>query len=317
MKQILVTGGAGFIGSHLVDSLLEMEREVICLDNFDNFYDPQIKRGNIEPDLKKENFKLMEGDLRDRRFLRELFKKNRIAKIIHLAARAGVRTSLKNPVLYEEVNVGGTLNLLELAKKHGVEQFLFASSSSVYGVRTQIPFGEEEKLGILLSPYAVSKRGGELLSYTYSHLYGLPVTILRFFTVYGPRQRPEMAIHKFTRLIDEGREVPMFGNGTSRRDYTYISDIINGIISALEKKFSYEIFNLGNSHTLQLKELISLIEKSLGREAKVKEFPLQPGDVPITCADITKSKKLLNYDPRIDIEEGINRLVDWYKKKLC
>ncbi len=317
MKRILVTGGAGFIGSHLIDSLLETEREVICLDSFDDFYDPQIKRGNIKSDLKKGNFKLIEGDLRDRGFLEELFKKNRIAKIIHLAARAGVRASLKNPVLYEEVNVEGTLNLLELAKKHGLEQFLFASSSSVYGAKIQIPFREEEKLGKLLSPYAVSKRGGELLSYTYSHLYGLPVTILRFFTVYGPRQRPEMAIHNFTRLINEGREVPMFGNGTSRRDYTYISDIINGIISALEKQFSYEIFNLGNSRTLQLRELISLIEKSLGREANVKEFPPQPGDVPITCADISKSKKFLNYDPRVNMEEGISRFVDWYKRKPC
>jgi UDP-glucuronate 4-epimerase len=254
VKRLLVSGGAGFIGSHLIDRLLENGTEVVCFDNFDDFYDPRIKRENIKPYLKKKNFKLVEGDLRNREFLKKLFKEDKIARIIHLAARAGVRASLKDPILYEEVNVKGTLNLLELAKEYGVEQFIFASSSSVYGAKTRVPFKEEERLGPPLSPYAVSKRGGELLSYTYSHLYDLPVTILRLFTVYGPRQRPEMAIHKFTRLIDEDREIPMFGEGTSRRDYTYISDIIEGIIRALEKKFAYEIFNLGNSHTLELKD---------------------------------------------------------------
>ena len=310
--NILLTGGAGFIGSHLIEKLLEEGYEVICLDNFNDYYNPQIKRNNIRPFFREKRFNLAEADIRDKNTLKGIFEKYKFQKVIHLAAQAGVRLSLKQPNLYVDVNVNGTLNLLELSKEYKIKNFVFGSSSSVYGVTKEIPFSEEGKLKPI-SPYGVSKRTGELLCSTYNHLYNLPITILRFFTVYGSRQRPDMAIHKFTKLIDEGKEIYLYGDGETSRDYTYISDIVEGIISALNKDFNYEIFNLGNSNPTNLSYLISLIEKNLGKSAKIKYLPEQPGDPSITFADITKSKRMLSYNPKIKMAEGIKNFIEWYK----
>lgn len=313
MSNILITGGAGFIGSHLVDRLLDMGKKVICIDNFDPFYDQEIKKKNIEHNLENRNFVLVKEDIRNKKKLEEIFETYDIDKIVHLAARAGVRPSIRDPLLYEDVNIRGTLNLLELCKEYQVKNFIFGSSSSVYGINSKVPFSEDDPIKFPISSYATSKRSCELFCFTYFHLYDIPVTCLRFFTVYGPRQRPEMAIHKFTRLISQGKTIEMYGDGTSKRDYTYIDDIINGIISALNKKFDFEIINLGNSETVELRYLISLIEKNLGKKAKIKQLSEQLGDVPITYADIKKAKKLLNYRPKVKIEEGIRRFVEWYK----
>lgn len=310
--SILVTGGAGFIGSSLIDKLIKKDEKVLCLDNFNDYYSPEIKKENISSYLDKKNFKLVVGDILDKELLKRIFKKEKIKIVVHLAARAGVRPSLLNPHLYEEVNIGGTLNLLELSRDN-IENFVFASSSSVYGVNSKIPFSEDDPIEKPVSPYAATKRAAELLCYTYHHLYNIPLVCLRFFTAYGPRQRPDMAIHKFTKLIDKGKEITMFGSGKSRRDYTYISDIIEGLTSSLYEKFSFEIINLGNSRTVELRHLISLIEKGLGKKAKVKQLPDQLGDVPITYAKIDKAKRLLGYKPEIKIEEGIERFVFWYK----
>jgi UDP-glucuronate 4-epimerase len=313
-KNILVTGGAGFIGSNLIEKLLKEGYEVVCLDNFNDYYNPQIKRNNIKPYLREKRFDLIEADIRDKDTLKKVFEKYKFRKVIHLAAQAGVRLSLKQPNLYVDVNVNGTLNLLELSKEYKIKYFVFGSSSSVYGATKEIPFSEEGKL-TPISPYGVSKRTGELLCSTYNHLYNLPVTVLRFFTVYGPRQRPDMAIHKFTKLIDEGKEICLYGNGETSRDYTYISDIIEGIISALNTDFNYEIFNLGNSNPTNLSRLISLIEKNLGKTVKIKYLPEQPGDPSSTFADISKSKRILNYKPKIKMEEGIKNFIEWYKNE--
>ena len=312
--QILVTGGAGFIGSHLIERLLEEGYEIVCLDNFNDYYNPEIKRSNIKPFLRERNFNLVEADIRDKDTLKKVFEKYKFQKVIHLAAQAGVRLSLKQPNLYVDVNVNGTLNLLELSREYKIGSFLFGSSSSVYGATKEIPFSEEGKLKPI-SPYGVSKRTGELLCSTYNHLYNLPVTILRFFTVYGSRQRPDMAIYKFTKLIDEGKKIYLYGDGETSRDYTYVSDIIEGITFALNKDFNYEIFNLGDSNPTTLSHLISLIEKNLGKSAKIKYLPEQPGDPSITFADIGKSKRTLNYEPKVKIEEGIKRFVEWYKNE--
>jgi len=311
--SILVTGGAGFIGSSLIDKLIKKDEKVICLDNFNDYYSPEIKKENISSYLDKKNFKLVVGDILDKELLKRVFKKEEVKIVVHLAARAGVRPSLLNPHLYEEVNVGGTLNLLELSRDN-IENFVFASSSSVYGVNSKIPFSEDDPIEKPVSPYAATKRAAELLCYTYHHLYNIPLVCLRFFTAYGPRQRPDMAIHKFTKLIDEGKKITMFGSGSSRRDYTYISDIIEGVISSLYKKFSFEVINLGNSRTVELRHLISLIEKGLRKKAKVKQLPDQLGDVPITYAKIDKAKRLLGYKPKVKIEEGIEKFIFWYKK---
>lgn len=313
MKTVLVTGGAGFIGSHLIDQLLRKGAHVICFDNFDSYYDPQIKRRNIASYIQHEAFELVEGDIRNIDSLKEIFSTHDIGKIAHLAARAGVRPSIQDPLLYEDVNIKGTLNLLELSKEYGVDNFTFASSSSVYGINNKVPFSEADDISLTISPYAASKRAGELFCYTYHHLYNIPTTCLRFFTVYGPRQRPEMAIHKFTRLIDNDEEITLFGDGTSRRDYTYITDIISGVMRALGQNSGYEIINLGNSNTVELKTLVSLIEVSLWKKAKIKGSPLQPGDVPITYADVSKAKQLLGYAPKVNIEEGIQGFVRWYR----
>ena len=314
-KKTLVTGGAGFIGSHLCEKLLENDYNVICLDNFNDYYDPRIKKDNIANSLKSKNFTLVKGDILDKECLENIFSKNNIHKIVHLAAIAGVRPSLMNPQEYVDVDIKGTVNLLEVAKKYRVEQFIFGSSSSVYGINSKIPFTEEDRIDLQISPYATAKRCAELYCATYHYLYRIPVTILRFFTVYGPRQRPDMAIHKFTRLMSQGKSISMFGDGKSERDYTYIDDIVDGILKAIQKTYKFEIFNLGNSKTIKLRNLINYIEDKLKNRAKIEQLPRQPGDVPITCADTSRAKRMLGYNPLTSIEEGIENFVKWYLEK--
>lgn len=315
MKNILVTGGAGFIGSHLCDRLLKEGHKVICVDNFDSYYSPQTKRKNIEHNLTNPDFDLIELDIRDLEGLNNLFKEYKIEKVVHLAAKAGVRPSIENPLPYEDVNVKGTVNLLETCRKYNVKDFIFASSSSVYGKNKKIPFNEEDNVDFPISPYAATKKSGELICYTYSHLFGMNITCLRFFTVYGPRGRPDMATYLFTKLIDQGKPIMVFGDGTTKRDYTYISDIVNGITSALKKPFKFEIINFGNNKPIELRNFISIIEKNLGKKAIINEGKIPLGDVFITYADITKAKKLLDYDPEISIEEGMESFIEWYKKE--
>lgn len=312
---IMVTGCAGFIGSHAVDRLLSSGKNVVGVDNFDSFYDPSIKMKNIEHNLDNNNFVFYRADIRDKAEIDQIFEDNDIDVIIHLAARAGVRPSIQDPLLYEDVNIKGTLNLLELSKKCGIKNFIFASSSSVYGVNEKVPFSESDMVERSISPYAASKKACETYCYTYHHLYGIPVVCLRFFTVYGPRQRPEMAIHKFTRLIDNGQEIEMYGDGASKRDYTYITDIVDGIVAAIDKRSGYEIINLGDSKVVELQYLIALIEEKLGKKAMIKKMPVQPGDVPITFADISKAKTLLGYAPKVSIEDGIENFVKWYRSE--
>ena len=317
MKTALVTGGAGFIGSHLCEKLLKEGYRVINLDNFNNYYDPKIKWSNIREVLKNDNYSLYVGDIRDSRILAQIAQEQgRIDIVVHLAAMAGVRNSLKDPVEYVSVDIGGTVNMLEFARKQKVEKFVFASSSSVYGKNSKVPFSEDDPLEGQVSPYATAKRAGELYCRTYSDLYGMPIVALRFFTVYGPGQRPEMAIHLFTRLIMEDRPIPVFGDGTTARDYTYIDDIVDGIYeSVLYDKNGFEIFNLGNSKTITLAELIVTIEKTVGKKAMIDRQPMQPGDVVITYAGTERAKRLLGFTSKIDILEGIKRFVDWYKNK--
>ncbi len=315
MKAILVTGGAGFIGSHLCERLLREGHSVICLDNFDPYYDPNLKIKNVEEISNNYPgpFTMITGDIRNRDHLKDLFKKNRIDAVFHLAARAGVRPSIEHPLLYEDVNIRGTMVLLEVCKEFKVHDFIFASSSSVYGENQRVPFSETDLDLQPISPYGATKRAGELLCYSYHHLFGMNIACLRIFTAYGPRQRPEMAIHTFTRLIDQGREVPMYGDGSSKRDYTYIDDLIEGMVAVLHRHKGYEIYNLGESRTTSLRELIGLIEAALGKKAKVQTLQPQPGDVSVTFADISKAKRLLNYQPKVSIEEGIQRFVEWYQ----
>ena len=314
-KRILVTGGAGFIGSHLVDQLLaEGGSKVTVIDDFNDFYSPQIKRSAVKPHLENPNYKLVEADIRDTDAIANVFADGSFDCVVHLAARAGVRPSLKEPTLYTETNINGTQNLLELAKTHGVPQFVFGSSSSVYGINSKIPFSEEDRIFQPISPYAATKAAGELLCHTYSHLYNLRTVCLRFFTVYGARQRPDLAIHKFTKLITDGKPIQMFGDGSTRRDYTYIEDIIEGVRAAMDFTESiHEVFNLGESETTQLRRLIELIEQALGAKAIIDRQPMQPGDVPITFADISKAKRLLGYNPRTKIEEGVPKFVEWFR----
>lgn len=320
--MILITGGAGFIGSHLVDRLLGDGHEVLCLDNFNDFYDPALKEENISQAKEHPNFTLIKGDILDTELLDNIFSGNYKPQttnsaprtIIHLAAIAGVRPSIASPAKYVDVDIKGTVNLLEMAKKYEIKQFVFGSSSSVYGVNENVPFSEDDPTDFQASPYATAKKAGELYCRTYHHLYGIPVTILRFFTVYGPRQRPDMAIRKFTELMIEGKPVPMFGDGASERDYTYIDDCIGGIMAAIERPFDFEVFNLGNSTTVKLKELIKLIVRKLGVNPKIEQLPEQPGDVPITYADISKARSLLGYNPKVLLEDGIERFVRWFRE---
>ncbi len=311
---ILVTGGAGFIGSHLVDHLLGRGIETVVVDDFNDFYDPRIKRTNVAGHRKDPRYRLVEGDIADRPLLERLFDEVPFALVVHLAARAGVRPSLRDPLLYERTNGIGTLNLLECCRAGGVRDFIIASSSSVYGINSKVPFSEEDPVERPISPYAATKRANELTCFTYHHLYGMNITCLRFFTVYGPRQRPEMAIHKFTRLIHEGRPVPVFGDGSAQRDFTYIDDILQGVVRSMERRLPYEIFNLGESSTIDLLGLIRLIEKALGKKADLQFLPAEPGDVPITFADITKSRRLLDYAPKTPLEDGIPEFVRWFVK---
>jgi len=309
--KILVTGGAGFIGSNLCERLLK-ENNVICVDNFNDYYDPKVKEDNVKGFLENKNFELHKIDILDKEKLYRLFQRHKIDKIVHLAARAGVRPSLQNPELYHEVNVNGTLNLLELAKEFNVKSFIFGSSSSVYGTNKKVPFSETDSLNNMISPYAVTKRKAEKLCEKYSEL-GLNITCLRFFTVYGPKGRPDMAVYKFTSKISKNEEIEVYGSGNSERDYTYIDDIVNGILLSLDKNFKFEIINLGNSNPVKLNYLIKLIEKNLGKKANIIRKEEQEGDVPRTYADISKAKKLLGWQPKIKIEEGIKRFVEWYK----
>jgi UDP-glucuronate 4-epimerase len=314
-RSVLVTGGAGFIGSHLVGRLLASGKKVICLDNFDPFYDPAIKRANIRTFLPHPDFTLIEGDIRDRELLAGILRRREIAVVVHLAAMAGVRPSVENPQLYNQVNVVGTTNLLEACREAGLKKFVFGSSSSVYGLNDEVPFSEEACVGRTASPYGATKLAGEALCHTYHHLYGIPTICLRFFTVYGPRQRPEMAIHTFIRLIHAGQEVPVFGDGTSKRDYTYIDDITEGILAAMDCDCQFEIVNLGRSETVLLLEMIRLIEASLGKKARVQFFPTRMGDVPITFASVEKARSLLGFEPAVSIREGIERTVRWFLER--
>ncbi|HKO45392.1 MAG TPA: GDP-mannose 4,6-dehydratase [Pyrinomonadaceae bacterium] len=315
MKNILVTGGAGFIGSHLVDKLLsEGDWNITVVDDFNDFYEPAIKRANVARHSQHSNYRLEEADIRQRAALERIFDESKFDCIVHLAARAGVRPSLAQPMLYSQTNIEGTLNLLELSRQHNIKQFVFGSSSSVYGINAKVPFSEDDPIRQPISPYAATKAAGELLCHTYTHLYGIRCVCLRFFTVYGPRQRPDLAIHKFARLISEGKSIPVFGDGTTRRDYTYVDDIIAGVRAAIDyTRTEYEVINLGESRTVELRELIALLEKELGLAAKVDRQPLQPGDVPQTFADITKARQILGYNPQTQIETGIKRFVEWFR----
>jgi len=309
--RVLVTGGAGFIGSHLVEKLLAGSHDVVVLDDFNDFYDPQIKHKNIAGFAR--DVTVYHVDLRDGESVRNLFHREKVNAIAHLAARAGVRPSIQYPRLYYDTNVTGTLHLLEAARVTGVERFVFASSSSVYGASKTVPFSEDEHLSQTFSPYAATKVAGEFLCSTYSHLYNLRVLALRYFTVYGPRQRPDLAIHQFTRRIYAGQAIDQFGDGTTRRDYTYIDDVIQGTIAALQYEGPcFDIFNLGESETIQLKDLIAVIENALGKKAKVNQLPEQLGDMPLTCADISKARKLLGYKPTTRFSEGLPRFIDWF-----
>lgn len=314
--RVLVTGGAGFIGSHSTKALLDRGDEVVCLDNFNDYYDPERKRRNVAPFLDRTGYRLCEGDIRSEDDLRTVFEAQTIDKVLHIAAMAGVRYSIKNPALYCEVNVTGTTNVLEMARRNEVLNFVFASSSSVYGARSQAPFREDEAVDHPISPYAATKRAAELMTYTYHHLYGLNCTSLRFFTVYGPKGRPDMAPYLFTRWVIEGKALTMFGDGSSRRDYTYIDDIVSGVIAALDADLPFEIINLGNSQTVSLKEFISVVEAAAGERARIVQAETQPGDVPLTSADIRKARRLLGYNPQTDIREGMGRFVDWYRREV-
>ena len=309
--RILVTGGAGFIGSHLVDLLLAEGHSVGVLDDFNDFYSPAVKRANLAGALRA--IELHEADIRDGDSVRRIVAEGRYDTIVHLAARAGVRPSILEPRLYLDTNVIGTFNLLEAARSAGVARFLFASSSSVYGVSETIPFREDQCLSRTISPYAATKLAGEHLCSNYAHLHGIRVVCLRFFTVYGPRQRPDLAIHKFSRRIWEGAPIEQYGDGDTRRDYTYIDDILQGVLGALGYEGApFDIFNLGESETTRLRDLIALLEGALGRRAIVERLPEQPGDVPLTCADISKARRLLGYNPRTPIARGIPRFAEWF-----
>jgi len=314
-RPILVTGGAGFIGSHLLEALRRRDRAVVCLDSFNDYYDPEIKRRNIAHHHGQAGFRLVEGDIRDRGLLRAVFRQEEFGQVVHLAAQVGVRASVQDPVLYHEVNVAGTLHLLEACREFDVPQMIFGSSSSVYGADSPSPFREAGAGLDPLSPYAATKRAGEHLCYGHHQLHGIAVTCLRFFSVYGPRQRPEMAIHKFARHMLRGEEIPLFGDGTSRRDYTYVDDIVAGIVAALERRFDFEIINLGDSSPIALNDLIELLERHLGRPARRRQLPDQPGDMPATCADIAKAEQLLGYRVSTPLEEGIKRFAAWAKER--
>jgi UDP-glucuronate 4-epimerase len=312
--NFLVTGGAGFIGSHVCERLLQGGHSVWAFDDLNAFYDPQLKQRNIrEIQALAKPFEFLQGDITDRAALDELFAGAKFDQVIHLAARAGVRPSLAEPALYQRVNVEGTVNVLEAARHAGVRKITIASSSSVYGVNSKVPFAESDPIFAAISPYAASKLACEALGHVYHHVYGMDIAMLRFFTVYGPRQRPDLAIFKFAKLISAGKPIPVFGDGSSARDYTFVSDTVDGVMACTQKQFGFEIFNLGESQTVTLSRLIEVLEKALGRKAIIDRQPAQPGDVPLTFADITKARAQLGYRPRIKIEEGIGLFIDWFR----
>ena len=316
--NFLVTGGAGFIGSHVCERLLHDGHAVWAFDDLNNFYDPQLKRRNLrEIQSLAKPFKFVHGNLTNRAALDEIFSSVKFDQVIHLAARAGVRPSFEKPALYQRVNVEGTVNVLEAARKNRVKKIIIASSSSVYGVNSKVPFSESDPIFSAISPYAASKLACEALGHVYHHVYGMDVAMLRFFTVYGPRQRPDLAIRKFTKLIHAGKPIPVFGDGSMERDYTYITDTLDGVIACTKKEFGFEIFNLGESETVTLKRLIELLEAALGKKAVIDRQPVQPGDVPITFADISKARIRLGYNPQVKIEQGIKLFADWFQKSHC
>jgi len=313
--KVLITGAAGFIGSHLSERLLAEGRTVVGVDNFDDFYDPQIKRGNISDCLKEKSFQLIEADIRDSTAMDKTVGDG-IEIIVHLAAKASVRPSVAQPLLYADVNVNGTMVLLEAAKKHKVGRFIFGSSSSVYGNNKKVPFSEDDNVDFPISPYAATKKAGELICHTYYYLYGIHITCLRFFTVYGPRQRPDLAIHKFAKLIEQNKPIPVYGDGTMMRDFTYIDDIIDGTVAAMNKCEGFNIYNLGESQPITVHDLITEIEKALGKKAVKKYLPSQPGDVERTYADISKAAEELGYNPSTNIQLGLTKFVTWLRKNM-
>lgn len=313
--KVLLTGAAGFVGSHLADALLARGDEVCALDNFNAYYDPARKERNIQSALKNPRYKMHRVDLRDYEGLQVLFERERPDKICHIAGMAGVRYSVAHPMLYEEVNVRGTLHLLELAQKSRIEHVVIASSSSVYGGRTTVPFSEEDPVDRPLHPYAATKRATELLGYTYHNLYGIKLTALRFFTVYGPRNRPDMAVFLFTNAIDRDEPLKLFGDGTARRDWTFVGDTVNGVLASLDRPFDYEIINLGNSHTQAEMDLIRAAEQALGKKAKILHLERPASEPRITYADISKARRLLNFEPATPFEEGYARFFEWYQRE--
>ena len=313
--NFLVTGGAGFIGSHVCERLLQGGHHVWAFDELNSFYDPQIKRRNIrEIQTLAKPFEFVQGDITDRAALDELFGSVKFDQVIHLAARAGVRPSLAEPALYQRVNVEGTVNLLEAARLVGVKKITIASSSSVYGVNSKVPFAESDPIFAAISPYAASKLACEALGHVYHHIYGMDIAMLRFFTVYGPRQRPDLAIYKFAKLISAGKPIPVFGDGSTARDYTFVTDTVDGVMACTQKEIGFDIFNLGESQTVTLSRLIEVLEHALGRKAIIDRQPAQPGDVPLTFADISKSRAKLGYQPHIKIEQGIALFIDWFRR---
>ena len=311
--NFLVTGGAGFIGSNLCERLLNDGHEIVAFDDLNNFYSPARKERNLKELQRFPKFHFVKGDLRDRAAVEELFASTRFDQVIHLAARAGVRPSLEEPALYQEVNVVGTTHILEAARTRNIKKITIASSSSVYGVNSKAPFSESDPIFHPISPYAASKLACEALGHVYYHVYGMDIVMLRFFTVYGPRQRPDLAIYKFSSLIEQGKPIPVFGDGSTARDYTFVTDTLDGILACTRKEFGFEIFNLGESECVTLSRLIELLESSIGRKAVINRLPNQPGDVPLTYADISKAQRLLNYEPKVKIEAGIEKFVAWFR----
>lgn len=311
-QTVLITGAAGFIGSHAADALLRHGWRVVGVDNFCDFYPRNIKERNLKCINAGRGIDVEEIDITDGAAIERVMSKLKPAAVLHLAAMAGVRPSIERPALYARVNIEGTTNLLESARRHGVAKFVFASSSSVYGNGARVPFSEEDSVAQPISPYAASKRAAELMCYCYWQLYRLPTFCLRLFTVYGPRQRPDLAIHKFTRLIVDGKPIPLFGDGQTSRDYTYVDDTVSGILAALDRCDRYRVYNLGGSNPVTLKQLISGLERAIGKPAKLDRQPAQAGDVERTCADLTRSREELGYQPHVGLDEGLQRFVEWF-----
>lgn len=319
MDTYLITGGAGFIGSTLADAILKEGKKVVVVDNFCDFYNPKIKEQNVKNNLGNANYKLYRVDIRDKEALDTVFSENNVNVIIHLAAMAGVRPSIDNPILYQEVNGIGTQNILEMAKKYNIKKLVMASSSSVYGNCKEVPFKENFIVDYAISPYAATKKSNEVMAHVYHHLYGMNIIMLRFFTVYGPKQRPDLAINKFTRLMLENKPIPMFGDGTTSRDYTYVDDIVDGIVKSINyvqnNENVYEIINIGNSSPTSLIEMINTIAEVLGVTPNIEKLPMQPGDVEKTYADISKARKMLGYEPKTSFREGIEKFINWYTNR--